>query len=263
MSDTTGKTAGTAFRATAEQFRGIDVHERLFPHVRDANQIRRVMREAQQVNALVVHTLVDPTLRDISNNLAVEHHVTAIDLMGMLLGPVGAWLGEVPLNKPGHLRDERYYRQLQAHGYAHRQQDGKNPSGLREADVVVLGVSRAGKSSVCRDLAEHGLKAADIPLVLETTLPSELKQVDRRRIFVLHNTARNIVELRNLRIASLGGADVSVNYIDLPAVQKEVMYALHLLKANPEWTGISMALGGVGGAVAEILSQYQQRFLTI
>ena len=63
--------------------------------------------------------------------------------------------------------------------------DSKDYRGLKNADVVLVGLSRTSKTPLCMYLANKGIKAINIPLVPEVSVPNELFEVDKHKIFGL------------------------------------------------------------------------------
>ncbi|EGF49067.1 PEP synthetase regulatory protein, partial [Lacticaseibacillus rhamnosus MTCC 5462] len=60
--------------------------------------------------------------------------------------------------------------------------DGKDPKGFLEADIVLLGVSRTSKTPLSLFLANRNLKVANLPLVPNAHIPEEIWQVDPKKL---------------------------------------------------------------------------------
>ena len=88
----------------------------------------------------------------------------------------GNYLHEKGNEKPGrqHTLDENYYERIAAMDYAMTHDDGQATWNLEEADVVILGVSRTSKTPTCIYLANRGIKAANIPIILGHDIPEEV-----------------------------------------------------------------------------------------
>ena len=132
-----------------------------------------------------------------------------VDLMGPLLDELSKFLSQSPkgvpdlpkFSHPSVSLTDSYYRRIAAVEFTLKADDGASPRLLPDADVVIVGVSRTGKTPLSVVLAQqYGLKVANVPLVLEVGAPPELKDCDPRRVFCL---TINPSELRRIRTARL------------------------------------------------------------
>ena len=82
--------------------------------------------------------------------------------------------------------------------------DGKNPAGWLQADIVLTGVSRVGKTPLSMYLAVLGWKVANVPLVMQLPPPPELFQLDRHRVIGLTIDPGKLVSHRQQRQQRLG-----------------------------------------------------------
>ena len=81
------------------------------------------------------------------------------------------------------LTDLKDSQRQQAIEYTMKCDDGMSPNLLYQADVVLLGVSRAGKTPMSIFMAQTmGLKVANIPLVMELPPPTQLQKVNPRKV---------------------------------------------------------------------------------
>ena len=72
--------------------------------------------------------------------------------------------------------------------------------GLKNADVVLVGLSRTSKTPLCMYLANKGIKAINIPLVPEVGVPDELYEIDKKKIFGLTINPLQLIEIRKKTI---------------------------------------------------------------
>src|SRR5690606_25948497 len=77
---------------------------------------------------------------------------------------------------------EDYFKRIQAMEYAIANDDGHLTNPLTQADIVLIGVSRSGKTPLSMYLGYLGYRTANIPLVRGIDAPDELFQVDRWKI---------------------------------------------------------------------------------
>ena len=216
VSDSTGVTAETFGRSLLAQF-GLgrrrddasNVQEHRLPFVDSIEKARAARRAIDEqcdedgVRALVFSTLVDASI-------AAELGRTKglfLDLFASFIGPLER---ELEL-KAEHVlgashadaQPPAYRRRIEAIDYALATDDGQRPDRLREADVVLVGVSRCGKTPTSLYLAmQHGLKAANVPLIPEDfergRLPEALAGLEGR-IFGLTIAPARLSEIRQGR----------------------------------------------------------------
>lgn len=191
--------------------------------VRQPEQVESVLRRAQEAGGCVVHTLVDTELRNLLETRASELEICAIDLMGPLINRIADLLGREPLGRPGLYRmiHRDYYERVGAIDYTMAQDDGKNPAGWQEAEIVLAGVSRSGKTPLSLYLAVMGWKVANVPLVPQLDVPPEFYALDRRRIIGLTIEPGQLIQLRTQRQIRLGTSGPS-DYIDPQLVFQEI-----------------------------------------
>lgn len=201
-----GASGGQLARTALAQFEDADHEIILVPQVREEAQLEEVVAQAAANGGTIIHTLVDSDLRERMSDLAREHNVAALDLMGPLLLHLTRFLGRQPLEQPGlyrHLREE-HFRQMEAFEFAVEHDDGRGIHELGRAEIVLAGVSRVGKTSVSMYLSMQGWKAANVPLVKGIPPPPALFEVDPRRVVGLTVDPAHLGAYRRHRQRSLG-----------------------------------------------------------
>jgi len=195
------------------QFPKLDVPVIKKGHVRNLRQIREVVKKASAEDGTVVHTLVESGLREALVRLGREHDVVTIDLMGPLLEQVAAQSRVRPLEKPGLYRKLRkdYFDRVEAIDFTVAHDDGKMADDIPGADIVILGVSRCGKTPLSMYLAVHGWKVANIPILRDMPLPDAVYRTDRRKVIGLSIEYTHLMEHRKRREALLG-AGIMTDY---------------------------------------------------
>lgn len=213
------------------QFPGSQVQIILIANVRQPAQVTQAVHQAQAAGALVVHTLVDAHLRTQLEAEAGALGVTAVDLMGSVLGWLAGALQQPPLQEPGLYRmlHREYFDRVSAIEYTLKHDDGKHPEGWSQAEIMVVGVSRSGKTPLSIYLAVLGWKVANYPLVPEIPAPQELFSLDPRRVFGLTIDSEQLLVYRRQRQARLGVTGQSL-YTDLEAIQAELRVAQRLYR---------------------------------
>ncbi len=208
------------------QFPGNNVSTHTIGNIRHPDQITRALKQAKMVGGLVLYTLVDDRL---SGQLVIEAQemgVQIIDLMGPLITWLSATLHQLPLQQPGKYRQlhRDYYDRVSAIDYTLDHDDGKNLEGWPQAEVVLVGVSRSGKTPLSVYLAVLGWKVANFPLVPEIPVPDALFELDPGRVFGLTIDPEQLLVYRRQRQARLGVSEAS-SYTDLDAIREELQQA--------------------------------------
>ena len=195
------------------QFPKLDVPVIKKGHIRNLQQIREVVKKASAEDGTIVHTLVESKLREALVRLGREHGVVTIDLMGPLLERVAAQSRARPLEKPGLYRRLRknYIDRVEAIDFTVVHDDGNSADDLPGSDIVILGVSRSGKTPLSMYLAVHGWKVANIPILRDMPLPDAVYRTDRRKVIGLSIEYTHLMEHRKRREALLG-AGIMTDY---------------------------------------------------
>ena len=140
--------------------------------------------------------------------------------------------------------------------------DGQLARGLTGADVVLVGVSRVSKTPTCIDLANRGIRAANVPLVPDTPLPPELFSLDVPVIGLTIETDA-LVEIRRNRLGTMvrDGQRVatglgSPDYINPEKVREELLWARRLCSKH-KWPVIDVTRRSIEETSAAILDKLQ------
>ncbi len=232
ISDSSGETAEAVARAALVQFQPGRASIYRLPQVRSCQQLAGLVREVSHGNAVIAYTLVLPEYRETLENEARKFNIPTVDLLGPLISRISSLTGTAPMSQPGrlHLLDETYFRRIEAVDFAIRFDDGKNPDGITQADVVLTGVSRTSKTPNCMYLAHHyGLKAANVPIVSGVEPPLALFQINPRKIVGLHIDPFLLQDIRTTR-ANILGMPSSTDYADPDRIRQEVRQAKKLFR---------------------------------
>jgi|WetSurMetagenome_2_1015567.scaffolds.fasta_scaffold345671_2 [pyruvate, water dikinase]-phosphate phosphotransferase / [pyruvate, water dikinase] kinase len=200
-------------------------------NVRQVTQIKRVIAQAKQAGGIIAHTLVDDRLRRALIDLARDEDVAAIDLMGPLLSRLESVLKRKALSQPGLYRQfhRAYFERVSAIEFTMAHDDGQQRAGWPQADLVLVGVSRSGKTPLSMYLAVLGWKVANVPLVPEVPPPPELFKLSRQRVLGLTIRPDQLLVFREQRYARLGLA-APIDYIDSRRIGAEVQAALRVFR---------------------------------
>ena len=254
----TGETIGKIAKASLAQFTREKVETKTFFLVADQAEIGRIIKQAAKEKALVAFSMINPPLRDFLIEEAERRGVNAIDVIGDFIVQLSIFLGEKPLEIPGrqHILDEDYYRRIEAINYSVKHDDGKMSEGLKHGDLILVGLSRTGKTPLATYLANQGWRVANVPLHPDMEPPGELFQVDQRKVFGLTIGVEMLVRLREARLKQLG-LEPYAKYADPVMIADEIEWCKGVFKANPRWRVIDVSNKAIEEAAASILSAYQ------
>lgn len=227
LSDASGQTAENVAKASVSQYMGQPVRIVRLPRVVNAAQLENMVNLASAAPCIFAYTFVDEGLRSHLLDCCERKAIPSIDLLGPLLGALSAVLGVEPKHMPGamHTKDEEYFRRMDAIDFAIKYDDGKSPSGLRQADLVITGVSRTSKTPTCMYLAQNqGIKAANMPLVPGAQPPKDLFELPPGRVIGLTLKPELLTQIRGSRLATLGLPPESA-YADRAKIADELAFA--------------------------------------
>ncbi len=193
VSDQTGITAETMGRSLLTQFEGIDFRMITMPFISNAegaaDAVRRInlTAEVEGVRPLVFATFVDERIR--AELRRCEGFF--LDFFDAFIGPLEEELAADSTHKTGRAHgladDAAYRRRIDAINYTLAHDDGLTQENYARADVILVGVSRSGKTPTSLYLAlQYGVYAANFPLTEEhfdrdgRGLPEPLRPYQRK-----------------------------------------------------------------------------------
>jgi len=254
VSDGTGGTAERAVKAALAQFIDVPVEIHRRPNIREKQQVTQVVREASEVEGIIVHTLVSNELREFMVRAGRMYNTQTIDLLGPLLSRFSDHLEMSPAEKPGILRslNEEYFRLIETMEFALRHDDGLHTDELDQAEIILVGVSRTFKTPLSVYLAFKGWYVANVPIVLHRDPPPILFEQPAEKVFGLKMNTRRLAALRSVRDRHMQGA--VGEYADLDYVRREALYALKLFERPPQWATIDVTSKPIEEIASEILA---------
>ena len=206
VSDSTGETAQRLVLALEAQFPDQPFEEIRHPRIENVDDLHIAVQQARGRPAVMVYTLVQPEMRDSMRQLCRRARVHYCDLLGHPIDSVSRVAGVAARMEPGARAplDATYFKRIEAIEFAVKYDDGVG-SGLDEADVVLVGVSRTSKTPLSIYLGYLGHKAANIPIVKGIEPPPALFEIDPVKIVGLTIDAERLSEIRLNRVATMGG----------------------------------------------------------
>jgi len=175
VSESTGITAETLGQSLISQFSQVVNFRTLYmPYINSAEKAKALSEQFDRVVAeegakpIVFATMAEPEVRDILTSANCVY----IELFDTFIGKLSQELGVPPSGKTGlsHgiINGETYEDRMSIINFAMANDDGARLDKYNQADVILIGVSRSGKTPTCLYLAMHfGVKAANYPLTEE------------------------------------------------------------------------------------------------
>lgn len=227
VSDSVGETGDQVAKAVISQFRpGLEkTIIRRFPHIQSEELVRKIVCLAVKQKAFIIYTLVRHEMRALLHDLCEKEKVHAVDILGTALKSMATFMEEYPLETPGivHQLDDDYFKKIEAIEFAVKYDDGRDPRGLLQADIVLVGVSRTSKTPLSQYLAHKRYKVANVPLVPEVEPPEELLQIDSKKCFGLIISPDKLNYIRKERLMSLGLNDDAI-YAQHTRILEEIQH---------------------------------------
>ena len=260
VSDGTGETAAIMTRAVVVHYSKVDFHIVRNKNVRTEAQVDSVVNEAFKREAMIVHTVVTPTLRKYLEERAAEKNLPQVDLLGPMLQSFDNFLNvENNDREAGKLRsvDETYFRRVEAIEFSVRHDDGKITKDLDKADIILVGISRTSKTPLSLFLGYKGWRVANVPLVKGTPLPDQLFEVDQRKIVALTIEPSSLQKIRKNRLEKFG-QDPGGEYARLDNIYDEIEYAKSIFQKYKRWPVLNVtdrALEETASEVTRIVCQ--------
>jgi regulator of PEP synthase PpsR (kinase-PPPase family) len=124
-----------------------------------------------------------------------------------------------------------YFDRIAAIEYTMAHDDGVHPEGWGLADIVLVGVSRSGKTPLSMYMSMLGWKVANAPIVLGLPAPPQLLDLDSRRVIGLTIDLERLMALRQKRHEQMG-VPASSDYIDPQRIHEELQFALKLCRQH-------------------------------
>ena len=172
---------------------------------------------------LIFQTFVDDTLRQIIHS----SDGISYDFLNAFVEPIQRELGVAPVPKTHRthsIHEKTYDFRIDAVNFALANDDGSNLKNYDQADIILVGVSRSGKTPTSLYLAlQYGIKAANYPFVEEDMeqlrLPEVLKR-NKAKLFGLTITPERLSQIREQRRANSRYASLRQCQLELAEVER-------------------------------------------
>jgi len=209
VSDGTGITAETFGHSILSQFEGLRLRQVRLPFIDELTKAEDAVERINQQGIvdgsrpIVFSTLVNPRI----NAIVRTANAMFMDLIAAFVEPLEAEFGIKSTHTIGRFHSvaesETYKKRSEAIHFAMSHDDGQMHKELDQSDVILVGVSRSGKTPTSLYLAvQHGVKAANYPLIPDDfdrgKLPAELYRY-KSKLFGLTSAPERLAEVRNER----------------------------------------------------------------
>ena len=231
VSDRTGITAENLGHSLLSQFESIQFKRVRMPFLDTVEKARDAVAQINETSIadgqrpLVFSTLILPAVR----NIIEQSDALILDLFGMFIVPLEAELGINSSHAVGrsHSADLNYSARMDAVNYTLNHDDGGVRLDLHRADIILIGVSRCGKTPTSLYLAlQYGIYAANYPLVPEDFASESLPQALKPLLDKLHGLTIRPERLQQIRTERSPNS----RYAALENCQNEVKQAEGLMR---------------------------------
>ena len=233
VSDRTAITAEMLGHSLLTQFDGLSLRETTLPFIdtldkaQDAVQKINTAAQADGVRPIIISTLANT---EIAATVG-QANALFLDCFQIFIAPLENELGARASHAIGRTHNVNdivhYYRRMESVNYTLSHDDGVSTRDLGEADVILVGVSRCGKTPTCLYLSmQFGVRAANYPLIPEDfdsrQLPASLRTL-RDKLYGLTITPTRLQRIRSERRPNS-------SYSDLQNCEREVREAESLMR---------------------------------
>lgn len=257
VSDGTGITAETFGHSILSQFEGLRLRQVRLPFIDELTKaedvVERINRQGivDGSRPIVFSTLVNPRI----NAIVRTANAMFMDLIAAFVEPLEAEFGIKSTHTIGRFHSvaesETYKKRIEAIHFAMSHDDGQMHKDLDQSDVILVGVSRSGKTPTSLYLAvQHGVKAANYPLIPDDfdrgKLPAELYRY-KSKLFGLTISPERLAEVRNerrpgSRYASLETCRTEVNQAEAMMRRESIPWLSSTTKSIEEIATTVMTL---------------------
>lgn len=209
LSDRTGITVEALGSSLLTQFAELDFLRLTLPFIDSVDKAKDVVAQVNEAHRdsgmrpLVFSSIVDEAVRAEIN----KADGLVLDVFERFIVPLEGELGTKSLHAVGRTHSvanvKDYNHRIEAINYTLSHDDGVTHRGLEEADIVLVGVSRSGKTPTCLYMAmQFGIKAANYPLIPEdleaNRLPSSLSTL-KQKVWGLSIAPERLHQIRSER----------------------------------------------------------------
>ncbi|MGX7347779.1 pyruvate, water dikinase regulatory protein [Aerococcus vaginalis] len=226
LSDAAGQLNQNYLNSVMVQFPTVHFQVKNCTFIQYHHQLKTALEEAREQKANVFGSFVDPVFDQFAKSFCETYDLVYTSVMQPVIRTVEDQTNIHALQQPGNKTplDNSYYRRVECLEFAVANDDGQNPDRFGEADIVLLGISRTGKTPLSIYLAFQGYKVANLPLLPESRIPDAIFNVDKQKIVGLTTDAEVLNRYRKERLRAFGLED-SGQYNNEDRITNELCYA--------------------------------------
>jgi len=245
-------------KASCAQFRDATPLEHLHALVRSEEQMEKTLAEIEHKPGVVLYTLANPERRKTLEKFCSEKRIPCVSILDHSLAMLGRYLGASVSHEVGAQRtlDSDYYDRIAALDFAMAHDDGQNVMGLRDADIILLGISRTSKTPTSIYLANRGYKTGNIPLVPTSPIPPIITSFDQPFVVGLVAQPERISQIRSQRLVGLK-ENRTTDYTKLENIRDEMKDAKRLFAKNG-YPFVDVTRRSIEETAAKIITLYQR-----
>lgn len=229
VSDAIGQSAVNIARSALSQFPDLEYEIIDYTFISEFEELDEIINELRKEKStpIVFHTFSNANMAKYLDKHMAEIDAISYDILNPVVDQISAITEMKPNMKSGVLSrrlDANYFNRIESLEFAVNHDDGKDPKGFVEAEIVILGISRTSKTPLSIFLANNTFKVANLPLVPESELPEEIWDVDPKRIIGLTNDISVLSEIRKERMIQYG-LNPDTIYSNTDRIREEIEYA--------------------------------------
>ncbi len=259
VSDSSGETVTNIARACLVQYENIQVTEHFWWLVRTTGQMNRVIEGIRAAPGLVIFTLLEKSVRDLLEAACREMRVPYVSAIDPVMQALSRFFERQASSEVGkqHELDEDYFQRIDAMHFTVQHDDGQSMNTMRDADMILVGVSRTSKTPTCMYLANRGFKAANIPLVPGFTLPEDIAAAPKPLFVGLTREPKSLSDIRQSRLRIMN-EERATGYADVDSIREEITEARRLFVRH-DWPIIDVTRRSIEETAATIIQLYNAR----
>ncbi len=168
-----------------------------YSYVRELDELKSILTKVYYEKPLLVYAIANNEHSELTKKFCKKHSLQYVNIFKDYANHVDH---DFEYSEEKRALDEDYYNRVECIEFAIDGDDGKSYQRILEADIVVIGISRTGKTPLSMFLALRGFKVVNIPLFEGMQIPEQLFKIPRRKIFGLVNSVDNLLEIRLNRV---------------------------------------------------------------
>ena len=259
ISDSTGETAINYIKSVTSQFPDLETRVIRKPDISSKAELDVIM-DGLDKESVIVMTIANKDLALHLRARAKKENIIVLDILSYGINKFEELTGMKAIRQPGLTRtlSTGYFNMINAIEFAIKYDDGKDPRGFLDSDIVLVGVSRTSKTPTTMILATKNFKVSNLPLLPESEIPQELFEVDPDRVIGLVIDPDKLSNIRSQRTKTLGLMGES-KYFDKERIKYELDYAMEVFK-DLDCKVIDVTENTIEQTATEIIEYYFEKF---